>query len=427
MTTVPLDDPGDGGAASVESATMPKAPPVRSDSVGEPEPFFAEGTPWWSKAVHPIRAWEATGRRWLPGFTYPVALWALWRVAHLLTSVYLGGEAINTAYNYDGIRYLDILHFGYTNPRVEMPNVAFFPGISWLAWPVYQVTKSNAWSAHLTVSLTGIAAFVAVWGVSKAWKSEAVARKAVWLLALFPSSLFLWAFYSEGLFIALGAGAVWADRRNKRWLAALLFMALSTTRTVAIIIPAVIILARIIRQRRVDRWCFVYAGAAVLGAVPVLYMMRYYTGNPFAFIPVQADWGRSLSWPWVTIGNGIENLYPKPDTIMVPALVARNFDLWCLPIIFLGVGYLAFWRRDPFPMEAWMLGVALIALPLCSTSLASFNRFAFADWVIYPAYASFLCRLPTWWRRACWTAIVVSLAFTTYAMVGRYSVDRFVG
>src|SRR4029077_919913 len=112
------------------------------------------------------------------------------------------------------------------------------------------------------------------WGVAQAWKSEAVGRRAVFLLAIMPSSLFLWTFYSEGLFIALGAGAVWADRRNRHWWAAALFMALSTTRSVAILVTAVVVLARIIRQRKVDKWSFTYAGAAVIGLLPVLWMMR---------------------------------------------------------------------------------------------------------------------------------------------------------
>jgi hypothetical protein len=68
-----------------------------------------------------------------------------------------------------------------------------------------------------------------------------------------------------------------------------------------------------------------------------------------------------------------------------------------------------------------------VALPLCSTSLASFNRFTMADWVIYPAWASLLGRLPLWWRRAAWTALVLALLVTTYHFVGRFSVDRFVG
>jgi hypothetical protein len=446
VTVAPPDDPADPAAGNATAEARPgggadvltaDGPPVR-DQVGTAEPASpARRAPtgrWWDDAavLHPIRTWESKGRRWLPGVWYPIALWVLWRLGHLAVSVWLGGpdrwgSVVNPAFYYDGQRYLDITRYGYILPHLQMPNTAFFPGVSWLAWPVWQLTHDDLWTGHLTATVTAIAAFVAVWGVSKAWKGEAVARKAVWLLALMPSSLFLWGFYSEGLFIALGAGAVWADRKERRWLAAVLFMALSTTRSVAILIPAVIVLARIIRQRKIDVWAVVYAAAGVIGLIPVLYMMRWYTGNPFAFLGVQSDWGRALSPPWTTVADGFSNLWPRPETIMVPALVARNFDLWCLAIVGVATAYVAFSRKDRFPMEAWMLGVALIILPLCSTSLASFNRFTLADWVIYPAYASMLGRLPVWVRRAAWTTIVVALTVTTYNMVGRVVVDRFVG
>ena len=111
----------------------------------------------------------------------------------------------------------------------------------------------------------------------------------------------------------------------------------------------------------------------------------------------------------------------------MPALVSRNLDVWCLLIVGVGIAYLAFAKRDRFPMEAWMLGIALVALPLCSSSLASFNRFALATWVLYPAYASLAERLPLWWKRLFWLVVIVAFSITTYHMVGRFSVDRFVG
>jgi hypothetical protein len=74
-----------------------------------------------------------------------------------------------------------------------------------------------------------------------------------------------------------------------------------------------------------------------------------------------------------------------------------------------------------------MLGVAMIILPLCSSVLASFNRFAFADWVLYPVYASAIDRLPRPWRIASMTAIAVALCLTAYAMIGRFSIGQFVG
>jgi hypothetical protein len=415
-------EPGSGAAAAIV------ADPVGGSSAPSAHDASEPGDWWESDLFHPIRRFEAsTGRRWLPGISYPIALWFVWRVVHLAVSSFLGGDWQKVAFYYDGERYLQITTQGYAQPNVEMPNTAFFPGVSWLSWPIWKLTSSPQWTGHVVATVTAIAAFVCVWGVSKAWKDEAIARKAVWLLALFPSSLFLWSYYSEGLFIALGAGAVWADRKGHRWVAAACLMGISTTRSVGILIPAVIVLARIIRQRKLDKWCFIYAGAAVVGLVPVLFMIRYYTGNPFSFFQVQKDWGRGLSAPWTTVANGFDNLWPAPETIMVPALVARNFDLWSIPIVAFGVGWVGLARKEKFPMEAWMLGVALIALQLCSTSLASFNRFVLADWVIFPAYASFAHRLPPWWRRTFWVVVVIALSVTTYHMIGRVSVDRFVG
>jgi len=425
VTSVPLDDPAETGMP--KTAATPKEPTPRNP-VGSARDAATDGdsvAP--SQFRHPIQWWESRGHRWLPGVWYPIALWALWRFCHLAVSSWLGGDWQKVPFYYDGERYLAIVKDGYLHSNYEMPNIAFFPGASWLGWPIWKLTRSDQWTGHSVATITAIAAFIAVWGVTKSWQNEAIARKAVWLLALFPSSMYLWSFYSEGLFIALGAGAVWADRQNRRWIAAACLVGLSTTRSVAILIPIVIILARIIRSRKIDRWCFVYGAAAVVGLLPVLYMMKHYTGEYFSFFGVQKDWGRGLSLPWTTVQNGFQNLWPAPETIMVPALVARNLDLWCLPIVAFAIGWVAFARREKFPMQAWMLGLALIALPLCSTSLASFNRFVLADWVIYPAYASFAHRLPLWWRRAFWVSVSVTMIIVTYNMVGRVSVDRFVG
>jgi hypothetical protein len=417
-----------------------------NDAVRPPEPADAgpgdaadDAAPVWWRS--PRRAWEASGRRWLPGAWYPVAVWGVWRALHLALSVYLGGPrrmftALNATFFYDGERYLQIVQYGYQAFEQQMPNTAFFPGVSWLAWPVWRLTRSELWTGHLTATVTGIAAFVTVWGVTREWRDEILARRAVWLLALFPSSMFLWAFYSEGLFIALGAGAVWADKRDRPWIAAACLFGLTTTRSVGVLGAAVLVLVRICRHRRVDGRAVGYAAAGLAGMAPVLWMMDWYTGDPLAFVSVQKDWGRALSPPWVTIGNGVASLWPDTATIMVPALVARNLDLWCLLVVAVGLGWLAFARRRSggeeragreFPAESWLMGLALVALPLCSTSLASFNRFAMADWVIYPAYASLLGRLPVWWRRAAWAVLAVALVVTTYHFVGRFSVDRFVG
>ncbi len=417
MTAVPTDDRG--GAAAIEQLEGPPLAPEEPADDSRPRPL-----PWW----RPIERWKARGHRVLPGISYPITIFAVWRLASLWAVVAVdGGRAVETAYNYDGEHYLRILHYGYWNPRPVMPSHAFFPGISWLASPIYWLTGSDAITVNLTITLTGVAAFICVWGATRAWTNEQIARRAVFLMAIFPSSLFLWAFYSEGLFIALGAGAVWADRKGRHGVAAACLLAIGTTRSIGILIPVVIVLARLIRQRRIDKWAVIYAACGAAGLGLVLLVMWHQVGSPFAWLQVQGDWGRNVSWPWNSVIQGFQNLYPKPRTVMVPALVARNLDLWCVPIVLIGVGYLAFSRKPRFPMEAWMLGVAMIVMGFSSSVLASFNRFVLADWVIFPAYAALSGRLPKWLRYPILAGLAVVGIWTMYQMIGRFSVNRFVG
>ncbi len=395
--------------------------PPGSGSVGDRSPVEPPA-PWW----RPVEAWRSRGHRILPGVWFPVGVFAIWRVVSLLVTLRLGGDA-ETAYNYDGEHYLRILHYGYWNPRPMMPAHAFFPGVSWLAEPVFRLTGSDLWTVHVTATVTGLGAFVGVWGASKVWRSEQVARRAVLLFAVFPSTLFLWAFYSEGLFIALGAGAVWADREGKKGIAAACLVGVATTRSIGILIPLVLVLARVIRQRRIDKWSVIYTAAGAVGLGAVLLVMWHQVGDPFAWLSVQDDWGREVAPPWASVIQGFENLHPKPRTVMVPALVARNLDLWCVPIVVLPLAYAALSRKDRFPMETWMLGVAMIALPLSSSVLASFNRFVLATWVIYPVYGSFAGRFPRWVRIPAGLVVAGLGIWIGYRMIGRFTVNRFVG
>jgi hypothetical protein len=383
-------------------------------SVDEPTQLQPEPSPW---------------RRWsrLPGVLYPIAVFVVWRVAQILMTLNQHGSPVHQVFQYDGSRYLQILHNGYANWWVTMPNTAFFPLLSWMARPVRWVTGSDLITAHIFATLTGLAAFVTVWGVTQAWRDERTARRAVVLLALFPASVFLAAFYSEGLFIALGAGAVWADRRDRHNLATACMFGIAATRSIGILVPAVIVLARLIRIHRIDRLVVQYTLAAVAGLGSVMVVMGFETGDPLAFMKVQGDWGRSISWPWSAVAQGWNNLWPDERTTLVPTLIARNLDLYCVLIVLATIGYAA-WaaRKKLLPMEAWMLGVVLISLPLFSSILASFNRFAMADWVIYPVWATWAERQRPWVRRAFYVAIAVVLGYTTWVMVHQVADGRYV-
>jgi hypothetical protein len=367
------------------------------------------------------------GHRWLPGAWFPVAVFAVWRAAQAAITWRFGGNSVEVSKYYDGAHYLRILYLGYSVPRRMMPSHAFFPGLPWLASPVHWITGSGSATVVIVTTATALAAFIAIWGVSREWIGERSARLAVVLFALFPSSLFLWTFYSEALFVALGAGAVWADRRGRRWIALACFAGLGATRSVGILVPIVIVGVRIARMRGVDRWALGYLMAGLAGLGAVLATMQAQVGDAFAFMSVQKDWGRSIAPPWTSIIQGVQNLEPRKGTVMVPALIARNFDLWCVAIVIVGIVWMIVSRKPRFPAESWLLGIAMIALPLFSSVLASFNRFTLGDWVLFPAWAALIDRIPGQWRRLALVILAVACTLVTYALIGRFTARRFIG
>lgn len=416
-TVDPIDDPGVG----------PGRDPGRQGG-----PLGGEDGPVsrWQVVRHPITWYERGGRRFLPGLWFPVAVFVAWRLVHVVVVALLGGDVTGSPVAYDGVRYLAILEDGYTGWRRTMPNTAFFPMLPWVGRPLMALTGSEVWTVNSSMAITGLASFTTVFGATRTIRDEAVARRAVVLMALFPSSLFLWAFYSEGLFIALTAGAVWADRKGRHLVAALLLGPLAATRSVGIVVAAVLVVIRLARRRRVDRWALAYASTAAAGFATVLWTMWRWTGDPFVWMKVQEDWGRQMAPPWASVVEGYRNLWPDEDTIMVPALVARNWDLWCVGIVLVALVYAAISRRDRWPAEVWLLGAALVAVPLCSSALASFNRFSLAAWMVFPVYASMWGRLPGWARVLSAVVVVVAFGATTVLMVERFTASpypRFVG
>lgn len=115
---------------------------------------------------------------------------------------------------WDALHFAGIARHGY--PGAPGDAWAFLPGYPALARGVGEVVGSM-WAGGVLVSLVCFAGALVVLGKLVALEcGPAAARRAVWLVALFPASLFATAFYSEGLFLLASIGAVYAARRE-RW------------------------------------------------------------------------------------------------------------------------------------------------------------------------------------------------------------------
>ena len=153
---------------------------------------------------------------------------------------------------------------------------------------------------------------------------EQVGRRTLLYLCIFPSAFFFFAAYNESLFLLLTASSFLAMRRQKWWLAGLLGLLASLTRTAGLLLALPYLyevwMSRTLpadAERLPGFWR--QAWALLPRALPVLLMalgtIGYCAycwivfGNPLAFAAVQSHWGRVTALPWTGIVNALIGLF----------------------------------------------------------------------------------------------------------------------
>ena len=204
---------------------------------------------------------------------------------------------------WDSSWYYFIADIGYlaTPPDRQFSVWAFFPFYSWVTRAVAAVV-GDTYVAALLVS--NVSLLIGAWVFYKLVEhhhGDAMARKAVLFLFLFPTGYVLSCLMTEGLFFALTVGAWYCARQHNWFLAGLLGMASTTTRLVGLLMAPLLAL-EYLRQRQ---WHLtrVRPDALWIGLVPiglVVFMAACYTltGNPLKFVDAQNEWGSRANPLW---------------------------------------------------------------------------------------------------------------------------------
>src|SRR3954452_1320072 len=231
------------------------------------------------------------------------------------------GEVVGApVMRWDSVYYLQIATDGYTQRK----QAGFFPLYPLLMSVVDEVTGS----AVIAGVLISLAAFVAALVLSERLAvletgSTPIARRAVWLLALFPASLFFSAVYTEALFLLLSVGSFYAARRGHWAWAGVLGGLAAATRNVGVmlIVPLALLYLYGPREDRPgERGRFpVHADFAWLALVPlgcaaVAAKMWQTFNDPFTAWTSQASYfGRHFEGPLsgVVLGGikAVEDLF----------------------------------------------------------------------------------------------------------------------
>ncbi len=281
----------------------------------------------------------------------------------------------------DALWFLRIATTGY---RSADGSAAFFP-----LYPLVVRIVSGTLGGRPLLAATLVSngsflgALVVLYDLTVREFGEAVARRTLVYLAIFPTAFFFLAPYSESLFLLLSLLAFRQARRD-RWVTAALAGALAAlTRSIGIVIaPALIVMAfERSRSDGTSPWGRAAAGVAVLVG-PLAYLGWWGLAHGEALEPLhaQANWQRVGAFPIVTLWRA---------TAMAMGFLGHpDPGYWIIDVLVTGavvVAVVAGWRRVALPYLVYAGGSLL--LPLCypfpPRPLLSMPRFVA---VVFPAF-----------------------------------------
>lgn len=278
--------------------------------------------------------------------------------------------------------YASVALDGYYYAPGQPSNVNFFPLYSWLALgaslPLRWFMQPTQ-AFHLAGQLLSLGLFWlslrGVWQLAAQRLGQEVANRTVWLVALFPFSLFFSAVYTESLFLALSVWAFVHAERGRWWQACLLAAGCAVTRSVGGLVGIGLALVWL-QQRGWQRPASVLALGLV--PLPLAGLMAWWHsrfGHPLPFLLTQTQvWDKrpGLSRLRDVVGS-IRSAAEDPHIRLMNSL-----QLLCV----LGVLVLVVWgrKRLGWGLTVYAIGSALLV------ALTGFNGSGRYMAVLFPAF-----------------------------------------
>jgi hypothetical protein len=243
--------------------------------------------------------------------------------------------------------------------RPGSPSAAFHP-----FFPVLTHITSYVLADDLTLSglaVAGgayIAAMLGLFALVRDDFGEAIARRAVVFISLFPTAFFFFAPFTEALFLALCVWALHMARRGLWWWAALLALLAGITRTQGVLL-ALPLAWLVFRQWRVERRWRPVMLVPILPALSYLGFLIYsklVTGWTM-FQVLSIAWAIRWTTPWSTVATSWQFVMKTGNIVESCNLVAV---LLCAGLLLVGL------RRLPVLYSLFALPQFL--LDICRTS-----------------------------------------------------------
>ncbi|HEX5501308.1 MAG TPA: mannosyltransferase family protein [Thermomicrobiales bacterium] len=314
--------------------------------------------------------------------------------------------------NWDGHWYALIALEGYGYDRAVTAFYPLYPLL--LHWGAWLLDGRLVLAGVLISNVCFLAALVLLYRLLAEDFSASVARRALVLLALFPTAYYFTAVYSESLFLLLAVGAFYAARHNWWWAAGLCGFLATLTRVhgILLVLPLGILF---LKQQGWNprRWRANPISLTLVPAGLLVYMayLRRVWDDPLVLLKAQKGWDRYQATPLQTLIDGVKQVngcavrgwpganvdacwwqqvvqHPSLETVRTLGwrwgLSESNVTELAFTILLIALGLAAF-RLLPLAYSSYL--AAGIILPLWSPSkvhaLMSMGRFAL---ILFPAF-----------------------------------------
>ncbi len=335
--------------------------------------------------------------------------------------------------HWDGAWYSQIATEGYGERSPQ--STAFFP-----LYPVLLRFGSALpggpalWGVLISLLCTALALFF-VYRIAERLFDARAARAATLALAFFPTAFFLNAVYTEALFLALTAGAVWAAGVRRDLLLAGVFGALAAaTRNVGVLLMIPLLFEWMRQRREFGRRGLLGVALVPMGLAGYALFLWMRFGEPLLFARQQrAYWEREPASPlttagdaWRSAGEGMKYVL-DPSTLFLstsatPALDASNaFNLAFLAVFFV-VMVAGFVVLPPgLSLYTFLIVLLPVLTPAPRFPLMSMPRFVLGAFPVFLVLGYLLSRsrptLVLWLLLGSGAGVALTALFTSWRWV----------
>ncbi|MDP9412201.1 MAG: glycosyltransferase family 39 protein [Actinomycetota bacterium] len=335
--------------------------------------------------------------------------------------------------HWDGAWYSQIATEGYGERSPE--STAFFP-----LYPVLLRFGSALpggpalWGVLISLLCTALALFF-VYRIAERLFDARAARAATLALAFFPTAFFLNAVYTEALFLALTAGAVWAAGVRRDLLLAGVFGALAAaTRNVGVLLMIPLLFEWMRQRREFGRRGLLGVALVPMGLAGYALFLWMRFGEPLLFARQQrAYWEREPTSPlttagdaWRSAGEGMKYVL-DPSTLFLstsatPALDASNAFNLAFLAVFLVVMVAGFVVLPPgLSLYTFLIVLLPVLTPAPRFPLMSMPRFVLGAFPVFLVLGYLLSRsrptLVLWLLLGSGAGVALTALFTSWRWV----------